>query len=115
MPDEPKYVQLFFKEDSPYSDEEKLEILLHWVEFMKINQQEYGYSDEAIAAEEKRTILIKYALRLRNLVERLEIIATRNMETAAARFDETLAEIMDDNEGKPIPMFPDLMKKRGGN
>jgi len=115
MAHELEFFDDYFQHPENYTIEERYEMRKLWIEFMKENQEEYGFPDERIAIAEAKLKNFGYVIRLTDLVMRLMNVANKRMEEATARMDKNLTKAMESNGNKPIPMFPDLLKKRGGN
>lgn len=110
-----EYFDEFLENPESFSDEEFLEIGGQLVEFMRTNIGKHNITEEMADDWEQQHLTFKEDYEAAQEAQRQLEIAERKVEESTAKFDEALVKAMEKNRGKPIPMFANLPKKRGGN
>ncbi|HYP50175.1 MAG TPA: hypothetical protein VEQ34_04480 [Pyrinomonadaceae bacterium] len=107
-----EFFENFLDNIEDYSDEEFLEIMPLFVEFMRTNQQLMGFTDEQIndAANHLAEFAEKYEDARR--AERELEMANKKVEQSLDNLEEALVDAMEHNGGKPVPMFVNLPPKK---
>lgn len=107
-----KFFQNFIENIESYSDEEILEITPLWIAFMRQHQEILGFTDEHIdGMVKKHEAFVQSCEKAKRADEALEL-ANKKAEESLDVLEEALFDAMEKNDGKPIPMFLNLPKKK---
>lgn len=107
-----KFFEKFLDNPEDYSDEEVLEIMPLWIAFMRQHQKILGFTDEHINdAAQKHEDFAKSYEEAKRAEKELEL-ANKKVEQSLDNLEEALFDAMEANDGKPVPMFLNLPKKK---
>lgn len=107
-----EFFEKFTENPEAYSDEEFLEIMPLFIEFMRRNREILGLADEQIENAVRRfeDFRQRYEDAGRAAAE-LEL-ANKQVEQSLDRLEDALFDAMEKNGGKPVPMFLNLPARK---
>jgi len=107
-----KFFEKFLDNPEAYSNEEFLEIMPHLIEFMRKNQETFGFTDEIINDAVKQHEVFAKSYEEAKRAERELELADKKVEQSLDNFEKAAFAAMEKNGGKPIPVFLNLPKKK---
>lgn len=107
-----KFFEKFADNPESYSDEEFLEIMPLFIEFMRINQEIVGFTDEQIDEAVQRHEDFAESYEVAKRAEKELELADERVERSLDNYEEAVFKAMEQNGGKPIPVFLNLPKKK---
>lgn len=107
-----EFFDKFTENPEAYSDEEFLEIMPLFIEFMRVNQKIAGFTDEQIENAVAQFEDFKQSYEDAKRAEKEAELAVKRAEESLDSLEEALFDALEKNGGKPIPMFLNLPAKK---